>query len=183
MATPDRLETIERGGDSIKLKGDLSGGEDVEVWVHYAIPTPVIIDDERLRAGSALIDWKKTACGIRHVDIYDGKDRIATYEDRHEFDPIEEGLQRFEIPGYPEVKRGIGISLYLRFFAQAGPSQAWFYGAGCDFVPTKKPKRVQLDSKKSKQCSRRITLTLCQSRVEAHLYLHRFRLPISNYSW
>ena len=71
---------------------------------------------------------------VRHVHIYDGEKMIATHNNvnlsgDHMF-------ERFDVPGHPDVRWGLGISIGVRFGTEKGKSHRMeFISAGCDFLP------------------------------------------------
>ena len=72
---PDRVDSVRRAGFYIRIDG--KPGRDN--WFHFAIPTPVIVNDYRLRAGSVLIRFRTGSvdASVRAVHVYDGERPIA----------------------------------------------------------------------------------------------------------
>ncbi len=103
-------------------------------WFHFAIPTPVIINDVRLQIDSVLLVFKTGSIDaiVRDVHVYDGPWRIAV------FDQVNltgnQPLVRLTLPGTPAVGQGLGISLGVGFGVEAMDHTMEFYSAGCDFV-------------------------------------------------
>ena len=103
-------------------------------WFHFAIPTPVIINDVRLQIDSVLLIFKTGSVDavVRDVHVYDGPWRIAV------FDLInltgDQPLVRLVLPGAPPVSQGLGISVGVGFGVEAMDHTMEFYSAGCDFV-------------------------------------------------
>jgi|LGVE01.1.fsa_nt_gb hypothetical protein len=129
---PDRLNVVWRAGFYIRVEGELG----TDNWFHFAIPTPVIVKDNRLRVGSVMLRFKTMSSDaiVRHVHIYDGEKMIATHNNvnlsgDHMF-------ERFDVPGHPDVRWGLGISIGVRFGTEKGKSHRMeFISAGCDFLP------------------------------------------------
>ncbi len=103
-------------------------------WFHFAIPTPVIVNDVRLRADTVILSFETGSADalVRDVHIYDGSGKIA------EFNGVnltrENWYHRFEIKTRPEVWQGLGVSIGVTFGTE--PMNHWmrFVSAGCDFT-------------------------------------------------
>ena len=103
-------------------------------WFHFAVPTPVIVRDQRLKAGQVLLRYRALGGALVHaVHVYDGEKKIAEHNDLNH-PPAEFTMQRFDVPLDPDVQWGIGISVGVRF-PSAG-SKLEFAAAGCDFIGT-----------------------------------------------
>jgi hypothetical protein len=126
---PERLSKVERKGFSAKL---ISVGAAQPNWLHFAIPTPVIVDGDRLRVGSVLVRFKCGQAFVKAVHVYDGEKKIAA-KDNLNLSPEQWHVERMEVPGNPEISWGIGISILVDF----GPDDRWveFCSAGSDFLP------------------------------------------------
>ena len=112
--------------------GRVTGNAGSENWLHFAVPTPVIVDEQRLKVGSTLLRYRASgAAHIHAVHVYDGETKIAEY-DGMTSRPRDWQMQRFRVPGRPEIRWGLGISVGVRFPAAGGKLE--FAGAGCDFV-------------------------------------------------
>ena len=102
-------------------------------WVHFAIPTPVIVNGTRSKAQSGIIRFSTgSQASIRSFHIYDGETRILANDSLNLTGNIQ--IHREVINGTPDVQWGIGISLQL-FFNGTGPD-AWvqLVSAGMDFI-------------------------------------------------
>ena len=137
------IEYPDRGTVELKgFHGRVIGNDFSSNWCHFAIPTPVIVNDDRLRVGSVLIRFRTGAAAwIYAVHIWDGERLLARHDDLH-LGPTELETSRFDFQNDPEVQWGIGISVGLAFGDTAGfsgPSSellsVYVVGAGCDFVP------------------------------------------------
>jgi hypothetical protein len=127
----DRVESITRQG----LHTHIICKPDTYNWFHFAIPTPVILSDKRLKLDSIIVTFKTgTQAPVTSVHVRDGgrDPPIAVHEDismagDHPF-------ERYGVPGQPEVFFGIGIG--LRVDSQSDPTQNWieFSSAGADFL-------------------------------------------------
>lgn len=127
---PDRISYVRRIGSRINVVGWPGTGN----WFHFAIPTPVIIDDVRLKIDSVLLSFRtgSTDAYVRHVHIYDGEDKIAEHNDIYLSE--ENDLVRLAVPDQPYVHGGIGISIGVDFGLELMDHSMDFIAAGCDFV-------------------------------------------------
>ena len=128
----DRIQSARRVGSSISIEGR----QNTENWFHFAIPTPVIINDRRLRAGSVLLRFRTSSDNayVHAVHIYDGESRIAAH-DNLRVSPRAWSLQQFDVPNDPEIRWGLGISIGVRFQGvNPADNRVEFSSAGCDFI-------------------------------------------------
>lgn len=128
---PERLSSIQRAGFYTKIIGKSS----TRNWFHFAIPTPVIVNNQRLRVGSVLIRFK-TGSGdafINAVHVYDGERKIASFDNLN-LSPKQFETKRFKIPKNPKIKFGLGISIGVSFGVESMPHNMKFSSAGCDFL-------------------------------------------------
>lgn len=127
---PDRIVREDRNGWCAYVEG-MPGTIN---WFHLAVPTPVIINDVRMQAGSVMLAFKTGSVDafIRDVHVYDGRFRIA------EFNNVnlsgEQPFIRLVVPGTPQIWGGLGISVGVGFGVEAMDHTMEFYSAGCDFV-------------------------------------------------
>jgi hypothetical protein len=101
-------------------------------WVHFAIPTPVIVNNVRLRAVLAgLRVATGPAAHIGSFHVYDGEKKITDLNGLN----VRGALQfvQYAVPGRPEVLWGTGISLLI--VCDANVPDAWVHlvSAGIDF--------------------------------------------------
>jgi hypothetical protein len=127
---PDRIASQRRAGFSINVEGK-SGTSN---WFHFAIPTPVIVNDVRLRADSVLLRFTTGSVDafVDNVHVYDGEILIAAHNDLGL--SLSNALARFAVPNKPIVRWGLGISLGVGFGVEAMNHHMDFIAAGCDFV-------------------------------------------------
>lgn len=125
----DRIARTSRAG----FYTEIEGKPNTENWFHFAIPSKVIVNDQRLRIGSVMLlcETLSTDAVIRDVHIYDGPDKIAEHNGVNLNGNI--GFHRFDAPTAPFVKWGVGISIGVRF-GSTGSRVMRFKSAGCDFV-------------------------------------------------
>lgn len=130
---PQRIKKEWRAGFYIRIVGL----QNQTNWFHFAIPTPVIVNNNRLRVDSVLLRFrsKSTRADVTNVHVYDGEKKIASHDGLN-LSPSSWGMQRFDIPGNHDVRWGIGISIGVRFSGSTdGQNTMEFASAGCDFNP------------------------------------------------
>lgn len=127
---PDRIAYQRRTGMSF----DIEGKPGTDNWFHFAIPTPVIIDDVRLQADKVMLCfWTESADAfVQHVHVYDGRYRIAEFNDGNWSG--DQPFLELRLPGVPLIEWGLGISLGVGFGVEPMSHKMEFYSAGCDFV-------------------------------------------------
>jgi hypothetical protein len=127
---PERIANMYRAGFCIHVEG----WPGTSNWFHFAIPTPVIINDIRLRADSVLLNFKTGSedAYVRHVHVYDGDVLIAEHNDIN-LSGVND-LVRLSIPDKPYVHLGLGISIGVEFGLKKEDHSMDFIAAGCDFI-------------------------------------------------
>ena len=127
---PDRIPYQRRTGMSF----DIEGKPGTDNWFHFAIPSPVIINDVRLRAKKVMFCFKTFSVDafVRDVHLYDGGARIAMFNDINL--SMDQPDVRLDVPERPPIGFGLGISLGVGFGVEAMDHHMEFYAAGCDFV-------------------------------------------------
>jgi len=131
---PDRVASQWRAGFSINVEGKPNSTN----WFHFAIPTPVIVNDVRLRADSVMLRFKTYSVDawVRDVHVYDGEALIAAH---NKVNLSKDHLfERLMIPDRPEVLWGIGISIGVACGVEMMDHHMEFFAAGGDFM-TEKP--------------------------------------------
>ncbi len=106
-------------------------------WFHFAIPTPVIINDNRLRIDSAMLRFRSGSnlADVTNVHVFDGENRIFA-ADNLDLSPNALGFNRFTLPNKPEVLWGVGVTVGVRFNgADDAQNTMEFAAAGVDFLP------------------------------------------------
>lgn len=101
-------------------------------WVHFVIPTPVIVDGARLKAGSALLRYT-TGSGARITifRVYDGEKELVDYSGLNLQGNLQ--LERRNVTGSPEVLFGTVITLLVQFSGNGPNDYIQFISAGIDF--------------------------------------------------
>ncbi|MBN1361338.1 MAG: hypothetical protein JW993_12130 [Sedimentisphaerales bacterium] len=127
---PDRIASEWRAGFAVKVEG-MPGTDN---WFHFAIPTPVIIDDVRLRADAVMLRFTTGSVDafVRDVHVYDGEVRIAAFNDLYL--ALENAFVRLPLPDRPLMAWGLGISIGVGFGVEMMDHHMDFIAAGCDFT-------------------------------------------------
>lgn len=129
---PDRIQSEWRAGFYIRL----IGRPGTTNWLHFGVPTPVIVDDNRLNIDSALIRLKCAGshAAVTNVHVFDGETKIASH-DGLSLAPTSFSMHRFNVPGKPDVRWGIGVTLGVRFTGTTNAQNTMeISSAGCDFI-------------------------------------------------
>lgn len=130
---PQDLVSTWRAGFFIRVVGRRGSTN----WFHFPIPTPVIVNDNRLRIDSAMLRFRSlsTSAEVTNVHVFDGENRIFA-RDGMLFSPTGFGLERFELRNKPEVHWGVGVTVGVRFNgANDNQNTMEFAAAGVDFLP------------------------------------------------
>jgi hypothetical protein len=123
-------------------------GADVHVkpgrgcWFHIPLPTPVIVDNARVRLQRVFVLFKSDpgAGEIRNLHVYDGAAKPQEFNDLHLSGEHRHGLDCtnwFELTTPHPVEWGIGISFFFQAtigFAQTPPARLIVASAGADYV-------------------------------------------------
>ena len=111
---PNRLTSVRATGPFVRIEG--ARGQNT--WLHFPLPTPAVIDGTRMRIDAALVSFRvREHASVHEIIVYDGDRRIAEsmgLDLRGEYPE-----HRLEIPGRPEIVRGINIVLGVRFDSAA----------------------------------------------------------------
>jgi hypothetical protein len=100
-------------------------------WVHFAIPTPVILSNVRVKAGQALVRFTTGPQGsIGAFHVYDGEKNIAQQNGLNLTGTLQFATQQL---GRPEVLWGTGISLLVNFNGTGPGAWVQLIAAGIDF--------------------------------------------------
>jgi hypothetical protein len=101
-------------------------------WLHFAIPTPVIVSDKRLKVGSVLVRFKSHGeAYVKAIHVYDGEKKISS-KDKLNLSPKQWHVERVKISTPSEIKWGIGVSILVDFGPDVRVIE--FSSAGCDFI-------------------------------------------------
>jgi len=117
---PNRVTSVRPTGPFVRIEG--SKGQNT--WVHFPIPTPAVVDGVKSSVGAALISFRtRSHAKVHEIIVYDGEERIAEHMD-------------LDVPGAPEVKQGINITVGVQFSSDAPDvrsMQIEIIGAGIEF--------------------------------------------------
>jgi len=130
---PDRIKSEWKAGFFYRVVGKPGTTN----WFHFAIPTPVIVSDNRLAIDSVMIRFRSnsTNADITNVHVYDGEKKIASH-DGLDLSPAEWSWPRFGVPGHPDILWGVGISIGVRFNGTTDNQNTMeFSSVGADFLP------------------------------------------------
>jgi predicted esterase len=131
IENPDDIVSLRRRGNRIAVEGRAG----TENWLHFAVPTPVMVDDQRLRPGKVFLRYRASGGGshppeVNALHLWDGDTRIKavpfptgtvdagwTLVTEHRIDVL-------------AVYWGLGISVGLDF---PSGGQVEVETVGCDF--------------------------------------------------
>jgi hypothetical protein len=100
-------------------------------WIHFAIPTPVIVNDKRLKFGQALILFRTgSKATIDTVLVYDGETVVGNFPNLG-LRSITAVSKNWPIPGNKQAYWGSGITVKVIFGDDVGPDTT---GAWVDFI-------------------------------------------------
>lgn len=130
IESPDRIASQWCAGFGFTVEGKPGTTN----WFHFAIPTPVIINNVRLRPSSVMLRFTTGSLDafVTNVHIYDGENKIAEYNNLTL--SLSNPLARFVVPTQPLMGYGLGISVGVGFGVEAMDHHIDFIAAGCDFV-------------------------------------------------
>lgn len=128
---PDRIKSEWRAGFFIRLIGKPGTTN----WLHFGIPTPVIVNDNRLTMDSALVRFMSgRGAAITNVHVFDGERRVSAH-DNLALSPVNWEMHRFKASG-AEVFWGVGVTLGVRFNGATDElNKIDISAAGVDFTP------------------------------------------------
>ena len=128
---PNRVTSVRHTGPFVRIEG--AAGQNT--WVHLPVPTPTVAEGTPMRVGAGLVSFRtRDRATVHEVIVYDGEKRIAEHTGLAlQGDHLD---ARFEVPGNPEVGRGINITLGVSF-SDSSPDvrsmQIEIIGAGVEF--------------------------------------------------
>jgi hypothetical protein len=126
LGKTDQFYSVTRYGNCTTLVG----WADSFPCVHFPIPTPLIVNNLRLRAGAVWLTFNTSAFDgrVTGVYVYDGDKQIAAFDNLILYGNV--GTVRFTLPDAPVIRQGLNISVAMIFMSQA---EIDFVSAGCDF--------------------------------------------------
>jgi hypothetical protein len=127
IENPESLSSIVRTGYYIQAVGKPGAN----TWFHFAIPTPVIVNDTRLKIQAVSIRFK---CGsddvrVNNVHVFDGETQIAKFENLG-LNPTNWSDKWYDVPGIPALTWAVGISVNVAFGAANKSHEIDFSSAG-----------------------------------------------------
>jgi hypothetical protein len=133
---PDRMTSIRRIGPALRL----TGKPFTTNWIHFQIPTPVIVDQRRLRTDSVLLRFRSgPGASVSAIHVWDGERRLVA-QDGLNLSKRQIGGVRILVPYWPRVLWGLGLSVGVTFGDDAGlPADGLgmdIFAAGGDFALT-----------------------------------------------
>jgi hypothetical protein len=128
---PEQIEFIRRSGSFTRIMGKPNTSN----WFHFAIPTPVIVDNDRKQVGPIILRFRTGSTAVvRDIHIYDGETRIMAHDGVNLSG--NNLFAKFGVAHSPAVIWGIGISIGVTFGGGTSNQRAIdFIAAGCDFRP------------------------------------------------
>lgn len=136
IENPERLSFDRRYGFFARLRGNPFNS----TWVHFAIPTPAVVDGKRLHASAVYLRYRTgPGASIGAVHVWDAeRRRIAAYDGLTLTSGSGFRTSGFIVPMRPPVYYGIGMSVLLKFGDDANlPSNRLIVDlstAGCYFA-------------------------------------------------
>jgi len=127
---PERIASQQHVGYHFEVEGNPGTSN----WFHFAIPTPVIINDARLRVDAVMLRFTTASADafVRDVHVYDGEKRIAVHDGVNLSG--DNWFVKLVVPDRPEVLWGLGISLGVGFGVEMMDHHMHFISAGCNFT-------------------------------------------------
>lgn len=132
IEVPDTIEMVRRMGFFTRIVGRPGTTN----WLHFAIPTPVIVNDVRKTFGPCMLRFSTggTNAVVRDVHLYDGEVRVVAHDGVNLSGS--QPFTRFGVAHAPKVLWGVGISLGVTFGAGSAADRTIdLIAAGCDFQP------------------------------------------------
>lgn len=129
---PENVEFVRRFGFFTRI----IGRPNTTNWLHFAIPTPVIVNNARKTFGPCMLRFSTAGVGalVRDVHLYDGEVRVVAHNGVNLSGS--QPFTRFGVAHAPKVLWGVGISIGVTFGGGAAATRTMdFISAGCDFQP------------------------------------------------
>ena len=129
---PNNMESVRRFGFFTRLVGK----PNTVNWFHFALPTPVIVNNDRKVIGPCMLRFQTGGVNavVRDVHIYDGEVRVAAHDGINLSGA--QPFTRFGVAHAPEVLWGVGISIGVKYGGGTAAQRTIdLISAGCDFQP------------------------------------------------
>jgi hypothetical protein len=107
------------------------GKSGAATWFHFAIPTPVGLSNVRQKIDKVMLQFETYGATVTNVHIYDGQNLLKEHNNLKLSGNWD--FAEFDVPGKPEVFRGIGISVAVAL-GNGSPRYILFKAAGADFL-------------------------------------------------
>ena len=106
---------------------------DMEGWVHFAIPTPVVINGVAAQKAKSISLQFSTGdlAKIDSLRVYDGKKTLMELKD---LSWTGEHLKVVDVKNTPQVYQGMGISAFIKFTATGPGAWVQLVSAAISFV-------------------------------------------------
>ncbi len=132
---PERVSQLQRMGYYVSVRGKPFTSN----WFHFAVPTPVIVDGQRLQVGSVLVRLRTgPGASLSAVHVYDGETKIVSHDGLSLSPQGAFTTARFDVPTHPPIIWGLGLSLGVNFGDSANlpPNKLLVEvsAVGCDFM-------------------------------------------------
>lgn len=143
------IVSMEQRGYHVRVEGKPS----TDNWLHFAVPTPVIVDDVRLRPDTVWFRYKtEGGASVNAVHVWDGDKRIAavaapTGAVEDGWTTVKVGFDSLEILA---VHWGIGVSIGLSFGRHGGRVDVETVGCDFEYANQVCSQRLPLSTKKRK---------------------------------
>ncbi len=112
---PERLISVQRWGPAIRVEGERGATH----WFQFAIPTPSIVGNDRLRVEFVMLRFNLgVSTRIQQVHVYDGEKKLAELNDLPGYPEVPFGkwhTEWYQVPEHPSVSHGLGISVMVHF--------------------------------------------------------------------
>ena len=126
-----QFESISRGDRGTTLVFE----QEIEPFVHFAIPTPAVVSERNLRLRSVIVRFSCSSnfIGINQIFINDGQKQLFRQEGI--YISGSELSQMFNVPGSPLVSSGIGVDVRIRVIPDFPEDvNITFHAIGGEFV-------------------------------------------------
>ena len=101
-------------------------------WIHFVIPTPVVVNNTRLAAKQAIVRLSTGAKAlIRTISVHDGDTLIANFGVQVSSPNVQTYFYPISSP--PQVFYGLQINVEVVFADRSTDAWANFVGGGIDF--------------------------------------------------
>ena len=130
---PNRLTSVRHIGPFARIEG--SAGQNT--WVHFPVPTPALVGDDKLQVSAVLLNFRTRSdqAWVHEVVLYDGATTIAAHRELHLSG--DHTADRFEVQDRPELGSALNITVGIQFgtdFPNIQSTWMEFIAAGCELI-------------------------------------------------